>query len=138
MLEQCPHIVLTDGGELSMPASTYFYAGESPGEWCAGIFDNYEEGLVLGTVNGITIKGENFESSGLLDPSFWPIHPTTDRMFQAAIIWFQTKQGLRCPVPPEVSAEDLERENPEVSSRSAFMVTTYCNRNSEVILSLPM
>ena len=37
---------------------------------------------------GITIKGDNFESSGVLDPSFWLIHPTTDRLFQAAALAF--------------------------------------------------
>ena len=34
-----------------MRPSSYFYAGDGPGEWCAGIFDNYEDGLVLGTIN---------------------------------------------------------------------------------------
>ncbi|KOO27015.1 aspartic proteinase-like protein 2-like protein [Chrysochromulina tobinii] len=42
---------LADGGTLSMSPSTYFYAGERTGEWCAGVFDNYEDGMVLGTVN---------------------------------------------------------------------------------------
>jgi len=33
---------------------------------------------------GVTLKGENFEASGVLDPTFWLIHPTTDRLFQGA------------------------------------------------------
>ena len=31
---------------------------------------------------GVTLKGENFEASGPLDPTFWLIHPTMDRLFQ--------------------------------------------------------
>ena len=34
-----------------MRPSSYFYAGDGLGEWCVGVFDNYEDGLVLGTVN---------------------------------------------------------------------------------------
>jgi hypothetical protein len=34
----------------------------------------------------VTLKGENFEASGVLDPTFWLIHPTTDRLFQASAL----------------------------------------------------
>lgn len=44
-------VVLAGGGELSMQPSQFFYGGEGQHEWCAGVFDNYEEGLVLGTIN---------------------------------------------------------------------------------------
>ena len=53
-LDQCfatIRVDLADGGTLTMSPSTYFYQGERTGEWCAGVFDNYEDGMVLGTVN---------------------------------------------------------------------------------------
>jgi len=47
--------------------------------------DNLSEiGEVLCNNLGTTIKGENFEASGVLDPTFWLIHPTIDRLFQAS------------------------------------------------------
>ena len=53
ILDGCfePVSVAFDVGALSMRPSQYFYTGDGVGEWCAGIFDNYEEGLVLGTIN---------------------------------------------------------------------------------------
>jgi len=48
-----------------------------------------ELGHVFCANMGVTLKGENFESSGVLDPSFWVIHPTTDRLFQASVLAHQ-------------------------------------------------
>ena len=45
------HVELSGGGTLSLAPSQYFYRSDAPREWCVGIFDNYEDGLVLGTIN---------------------------------------------------------------------------------------
>jgi len=43
--------VVLEGGELRMAPSQYFYASEEADEFCLGIFDNYEDTLVLGAIN---------------------------------------------------------------------------------------
>ena len=36
------------GGSIRMAPSRYFYASEDADEFCLGIFDNYEDSLVIG------------------------------------------------------------------------------------------
>ena len=43
--------VVLEGGVLRMAPSQYFYASEEADEFCLGIFDNYEDTLVLGAIN---------------------------------------------------------------------------------------
>ncbi|KAL1511567.1 hypothetical protein AB1Y20_006361 [Prymnesium parvum] len=43
--------VALQGGTLSMQPSQYFYKSTHPSEWCLGVFDNYDDGLVLGAIN---------------------------------------------------------------------------------------
>jgi hypothetical protein len=67
---------------------------------------------------GVTLKGDNFEASGVLDPSFWLIHPTTDRLFQAAALAFDDHhQGRQdrdrlLHGPTTASAEEAEEGAP--------------------------
>lgn len=34
-----------------MRPSQYFYASAERGEWCLGVFDNYDDALVIGAIN---------------------------------------------------------------------------------------
>ena len=47
-----------------------------------------EVGKALCASPDSTVKGDNFESSGPLDPAFFLIHPTLDRLFQASVLAF--------------------------------------------------
>ena len=40
------------GGSIHMAPSRYFYASEDADEFCLGIFDNYEDSLVIGESTG--------------------------------------------------------------------------------------
>ena len=43
--------VQLEGGSIRMAPSRYFYASEDADEFCLGIFDNYEDSLVIGAIN---------------------------------------------------------------------------------------
>ena len=43
--------VVLAGGAIRMAPSQYFYASEDADEFCLGIFDNYEDSLVIGAIN---------------------------------------------------------------------------------------
>jgi hypothetical protein len=40
------------GGSIRMAPSRYFYSSEDADEFCLGIFDNYEDSLVIGESTG--------------------------------------------------------------------------------------
>ncbi|CAM9642571.1 unnamed protein product [Ascophyllum nodosum] len=56
-------------------------------EFYIGHFDEHtQREVVKGICDGVVNYGEHGQSSSTLDPSFWPTHPTMDRLWQFSVL----------------------------------------------------